>query len=160
MMKTMESFQNRLDTWSEKMTDNLEKMSARERIMVIFTTIFVIVAAVGAALWYTHKAAEKQQLRLNEMKDLVVWMQSNVVTMKPADDLVLTTADKIQRVAQQQGLSVALQQVGEQFQIVAQHQNYAVLANFLTQIAQMGVSLEKMELVKEGAQIKLTATVQ
>lgn len=112
MMKTMESFQNRLDTWSEKMTDNLEKMSARERIMVIFTTIFVIVAAVGAALWYTHKAAEKQQLRLNEMKDLVVWMQSNVVTMKPADDLALTTADKIQRVAQQQGLSVASQQVG------------------------------------------------
>lgn len=160
MMKTMESFQNRLDTWSEKMTDNLEKMSARERIMVIFTTIFVIVTAVGAALWYTHKAAEKQQLRLNEMKDLVVWMQSNVVTMKPADDLALTTADKIQRVAQQQGLSVASQQVGEQFQIVAQHQNYAVLANFLTQIAQMGVSLEKMELVKEGAQIKLTATVQ
>ncbi len=160
MMKTMESFQNRLDTWSEKMTDNLEKMSARERIMVIFTTIFVIVAAVGAALWYAHKAAEKQQLRLNEMKDLVVWMQSNVVTMKPADDLALTTADKIQRVAQQQGLSVASQQVGEQFQIVAQHQNYAVLANFLTQIAQMGVSLEKMELVKEGAQIKLTATVQ
>lgn len=160
MMKTMESFQNRLDTWSEKMTDNLEKMSARERIMVIFTTIFVIVAAVGAALLYTHKAAEKQQLRLNEMKDLVVWMQSNVVTMKPADDLALTTADKIQRVAQQQGLSVASQQVGEQFQIVAQHQNYAVLANFLTQIAQMGVSLEKMELVKEGAQIKLTATVQ
>jgi general secretion pathway protein M len=160
MMKTMESFQNRLDTWSEKMTDNLEKMSARERIMVIFTTICVIVAAVGAALWYTPHAAENQQLRLNEMKDLVVWMQSNVVTMKPADDLALTTADKIQRVAQQQGLSVASQQVGEQFQIVAQHQNYAVLANFLTQIAQMGVSLEKMELVKEGAQIKLTATVQ
>ncbi|KAF1026523.1 MAG: hypothetical protein GAK29_01256 [Acinetobacter bereziniae] len=159
-MKTIENFQNRLDAWSEKIADNLEKMSVRERVMVIFTTIFVIVVAVGAALWYTHKAAEKQQLRLNEMKDLVVWMQSNVVTMKPADDLALTTADKIQRVAQQQGLSVASQQVGEQFQIVAQHQNYAVLANFLTQIAQMGVSLEKMELVKEGAQIKLTATVQ
>ena len=50
--------------------------------------------------------------------------------------------------------------MGEQFQIIAQHQNYAVLANFLTQIAQMGVSLEKMELAKEGGQIKLTATVQ
>ena len=62
--------------------------------------------------------------------------------------------------AQQQGLSVASQQVGEQLQIVAQHQNYAVLANFLTQAAQMGVSLEKLELVKDGAQIKLTATVQ
>jgi len=159
-MKTMENVQNRLDVWSEKIAENLEKISPRERVMVIFTTIFVIVAIVGAALWNTHKAAEKQQARLNQMKDLVVWMQSNVVTMKPADDLALTTADKIQRVAQQQGLSVASQQVGEQFQIIAQHQNYAVLANFLTQIAQMGVSLEKMELAKEGGQIKLTATVQ
>ncbi|WP_315076280.1 type II secretion system protein GspM [Acinetobacter guillouiae] len=159
-MKTMENVQNRLDAWSEKIAENLEKISPRERVMVVFTTIFVIVALVGAALWYTHKAAEKQQARLNQMKDLVVWMQSNVVTMKPADDLALTTADKIQRVAQQQGLSVASQQVGEQFQIIAQHQNYAVLANFLTQIAQMGVSLEKMELAKEGGQIKLTATVQ
>lgn len=159
-MKTMENVQNRLDAWSEKISDHLDKMSPREKVMVIFTTVFVIVVAVGSALWFTHKAAEKQQVRLNEMKDLVVWMQSNVVTMKPTDDLALTTSDKIQRVAQQQGLSVASQQLGEQLQIVAQHQNYAVLANFLTQLAQMGVSVEKLELLKEGAQIKLTATVQ
>ena len=159
-MKSMENFQNRLDAWSEKASENLEKMTTRERVMVIFTSIFLIVVAIGSALWSTHKAAEKQQVRLNEMKDLVVWMQSNVVTMKPADDLALTTADKIQRVAQQQGISVASQQVGEQFQIVASHQNYAVLANFLTQIAQMGVSLEKLELMKDGGKIKLTATVQ
>ena len=156
----MDSVQNRLDVWSDRLTDKLEKMSARERIMVVCTTIFLIIVGIGSAVWFSHKAAENQQVRLNEMKDLVVWMQSNVVTMKPADDLALTTADKIQRVAQQQGLSVASQQVGEQFQIVAQHQNYAVLANFLTQTAQMGVSLEKLELAKEGGQIKLTATVQ
>ena len=120
----------------------------------------VIVAIVGAALWYTHKAAEKQQARLNQMKDLVVWMQSNVVAMKPADDLALTTADKIQRVAQQQGLSVASQKSGDKMLLVASHANYAVLANFLTQLAQMGLSIEKMELISEAGQIKLTATVQ
>ena len=159
-MKTMGNVQNKFDAWSEKISDQLEKMSVRERVLVIFTTIFVVVALIGSALWFTHKAAETQQKRLNDLKDLVVWMQSNVVAMKPSDDLALTTADKIQRVSQQQGLSVASQQVGEQFQIVAQHQNYAILANFLTQIAQMGVSIEKMELAKDGAKIKLTATVQ
>jgi general secretion pathway protein M len=80
--------------------------------------------------------------------------------MKPADDLQLTAADKVQRVAQQQGLSVASQQAGEQIQIVAVHENYAILANFLTQLAQMGLSLEKIELISEAGQIKLTATVQ
>ena len=102
----------------------------------------------------------KQQNRVNDLKDTLVWMQSNAVTMKPVDDLQLTAAEKVQRVAQQQGLSVASQQSGEQIQLVAIHANYAILANFLTQLAQMGLSIEKMELISENEQIKLTALVQ
>ena len=90
----------------------------------------------------------------------MVWMQSNAATMKPANDLELSAADKIQRTAQQQGLSVSSQQNGEQIQIVAEHQNYAVLANFLMQLSQMGLSIQKMDLVSNNNQIKLTATVQ
>lgn len=107
-----------------------------------------------------HAAANKQQNRVNDLKDTLVWMQSNAVTMKPVDDLQLTAAEKVQRVAQQQGLSVASQQSGEQIQLVAIHANYAILANFLTQLAQMGLSIEKMELISENEQIKLTALVQ
>lgn len=56
-------------------------------------------------------------------------------------------------------MSVSAQQVGETLQIVAQHQSYAVLANFLMQLTQTGLSIEKMELVSVNNQIKLTATV-
>ena len=159
-MNTSEKLQNSIDQSIERITDYLDQLSVRERYMVIFTTVFVLLAAIGSALWYMHAAANKQQNRLNDLKDMIVWMQSNAVTMKPADDLQLTAADKVQRVAQQQGLSVASQQTGEQIQIVAAHENYAVLANFLTQLAQMGLSLEKIELISEAGQIKLTATVQ
>lgn len=114
---------------------------------------------IGFALWKMHALAEQQQKRLNELKDLMVWMQSNAATtMKPANDLELSAADKIQRTAQQQGLSVSSQQNGEH-QIVAEHQNYAVLANFLMQLSQMGLSIQKMDLVSNNNQIKLTATV-
>lgn len=159
-MKTSEKLQSSIDQSIERITDYLDRLSVRERYMVIFTSIFVLVAAIGSALWFTHAAANKQQNRVNDLKDMMVWMQSNAVTMKPADDLQLTAADKVQRVAQQQGLSVASQQAGEQIQIVAAHENYAILANFLTQLAQMGLSLEKIELISEAGQIKLTATVQ
>ncbi len=128
--------------------------------MVIFTTFFVIVAAVGSALWYMHQAADTQQKRLNQLKDTIVWMQSNAVTMKPAGDTQLDAAEKVQRVAQQQGLSVASQQMEGKIQLAVMHENYAVLANFLTQLAQMGLSIEKMELNNEAGQIKLTATIQ
>ena len=159
-MKTSEKLQSSIDQSIERITDYLDRLSVRERYMVIFTTIFVLLAAIGSALWFMHAAANKQQNRVNDLKDMMVWMQSNAVTMKPADDLQLSAADKVQRVAQQQGLSVASQQAGEQIQIVAAHENYAILANFLTQLAQMGLSLEKIELISEAGQIKLTATVQ
>ena len=159
-MKTTEKIQNSIDKWSEGVSQYLARLSPRERIMVIFTTILVLVVTIGWSLWMMHHVAEKQQKRVNDLKDLVVWMQSNVVTMKPADDQALSNAEKVQRAAQQQGLAVTSQAVGEQLQIVAQHQNYAILANFLTQLAQMGLSVEKMELIKADQQIKLTATIQ
>ncbi|OAL84283.1 type II secretion system protein M [Acinetobacter sp. SFD] len=159
-MKAIETLQHRMDQSFERLSDYLDSLSVRERILVIFTTIFVIVAAVSSALWYMHQAANNQQKRLNQLKDTIVWMQSNAVTMKPAGDIQLEAAEKIQRVAQQQGLSVASQQIEEKIQLAVMHENYAVLANFLTQLAQMGLSIEKMELNNEAGQIKLTATIQ
>jgi len=159
-MKTSEKLQNSIDQSIERVTDYLEQLSQRERYMVIFTTIFVLVAAIGSALWYMHAAANKQQNRVNDLKDMMVWMQSNAVTMKPAGDLQLDAAEKVQRIAQQQGLSVASQQMDGKIQLMLSHENYSVLANFLTQLAQMGLSIEKMELNNEAGQIKLTATVQ
>ena len=159
-MKGIEALQNRMDQSFEKLSDYLDSLSVRERVMVIFTTVFVIVAAVGSALWYMHQAADTQQKRLNQLKDTIVWMQSNAVTMKPAGDTQLDAAEKVQRVAQQQGLSVASQQMEGKIQLAVIHENYAVLANFLTQLAQMGLSIEKMELNNEAGQIKLTATIQ
>ena len=159
-MKAIETLQHRMDQSFERLSDYLDSLSARERYLVIFTTIFVLVAAIGSALWFMHAAANKQQNRVNDLKDMMVWMQSNAVTMKPAGDIQLEAAEKVQRVAQQQGLSVASQQIEEKIQLAVMHENYAVLANFLTQLAQMGLSIEKMELNNEAGQIKLTATIQ
>jgi len=159
-MKALTGLQNSFDQKIETLNQYLQSLSVRERVMVIFTTVFLVVVIIGFALWKMHALAEQQQKRLNELKDLMVWMQSNAATMKPANDLELSAADKIQRTAQQQGLSVSSQQNGEQIQIVAEHQNYAVLANFLMQLSQMGLSIQKMDMVSNNNQIKLTATVQ
>ena len=159
-MKALELVQNKLDVLFERLAENLDRMTRRERVMVLFTMLFVLVAGVGSALFYTHKAAENQQKRLNEIKESIVWMQSNVVTIQPSDDLVMTSAEKIQQIAQQQGIAITSQQMGEQIQLSAQHENYAILANLLTQLAQAGLSIEKMQLSKADGQIKLTATIQ
>lgn len=159
-MKALDHMQTQLDARIEKIKDYLDQLSARERWMVILTTIFVIIAAIGSALWMMHQAADTQQKRLHQLKDTIVWMQSNAVSMKPAGDLQLDAAEKVQRVAQQQGLSVSSQQADGKILLTASHENYANLANFLTQLAQMGLSIEKMELIQDAGKIKLSATMQ
>lgn len=159
-MKIWIKAQHRLDEKIENLIEYLDKLSVRERMMVITATIVVVVAVIGSAVWKMHDLAESEQKRLSTLKDDLVWMQTHVATMKTAEDLNLTVQDKIQRVSQQQGLSVASQQVGGSTQIVAEHQQYAILANYMTQLAQMGLSIEKMQMIKEGQQIKLTATVK
>lgn len=159
-MKIMTHMQNKLDLGVEKVTEYLDRLTLRERIMVLFASVVVLCAALGSALWYMHAAAEYQNNRINELKELIVTMQGQVEGMKAADDLALSSADKIQRVAQQQGLSVASQaQADEKIQLIAQHENYAVLANFLTQLAQMGLSIEQLDMQKNQSEIKLTAIV-
>lgn len=159
-MKALDKVQDKFDAWFERVGEYLDRLTLRERIMVIVATVVVVIAVIGASLWKMNSSAQFQQQRLIELKDNLVWMQTNAATMKTTDDLSLTAIDKIQRVSQQQGISVASQQMGEQIQIVAEHQNYSILANFLTQLSQMGLSIEKLELNKVGQQIKLTATVQ
>lgn len=159
-MKTLDNIQTQLDLRIEKIKDYLDQLSTRERWMVILTTIFVLITGIGSALWTMHQAADAQQKRLNQLKDTMVWMQSNAVSMKPAGDLQLDAAEKVQRVAQQQGLSVSSQQMDTKIVLTVSHENYAVLANFLTQLAQMGLSVEKMELIQDAGLIKLSAAMQ
>lgn len=144
-MKAFTRLQNSFDQKIEALNEYLQSLSARERVMVIFTTIFVIVAAIGCSLWQMHALADKQQKRLNDLKDITVWMQSNAATMKPAADSSLTVADKIQRTAQQQGLAVSSQQNGEQIQLVAEHQNYAVLVGLFCISVKMLRDVSKQE---------------
>ena len=158
-MKITEKLNAQYIKISDQVMQYLDRLSARERVLVIFTSVFVIVAGIGASLWYMHLAANNQQKRLNELKDTVVWMQSKVVTLKSASEMQLSTSDKLQRISQQLGLSVASQQNGDKTQLVVSHANYSVLANFLTQMAQMGISIEKIDMNYEVGQIKLTATV-
>jgi predicted PurR-regulated permease PerM len=143
----------------QNITQMLERLSQRERVLVIATSIFVVVSILGSLVWSVHQAATREQQRVNDLKDLMVWMQTHAASMKSDQESQLSLQDKIQRVSQQQGLSLSSTQQGEQIQIVAVHAEYAVLANLLTQLAKMGVNLQKIQMLDEGNQLKLTAVV-
>lgn len=108
-MKAMQNLQTVLDQRLELISAYFDRLTPRDRVLAIFLVIFVLVTSIGTALWYTHAAAEKQQKRVNQLKETMTWMQSNAVTMKSSSDGQLTPMEQIQRIAQQQGLSVVSQ---------------------------------------------------
>jgi type II secretory pathway component PulM len=156
----MTALQQRWDAQLEKLQQALERLNARERLIVVFGGIFLLVILIAAALFYMHRAAEQQQNRLNGLKDTMVWMQSHAASMRAADEMQLSNTEKVQRAAQQIGISFTSQQSGEQLLIHASHTQYVSLANFLKQLAEMGLSIEKLELIEQDGVIKLTAALR
>ncbi|WOE31714.1 MULTISPECIES: type II secretion system protein GspM [unclassified Acinetobacter] len=158
-MRVFQQLQQQTRALQHKLVDHLDRLSHRERILVIATSIFLVFTLIGVSLWSMHQAAEKQQMRLNTLNHLIVWMQDRVVEIPPTSDVSVGLTEKIQRAAQTQALSVSLQENNGAAQILVNHAQYAVLANFLTQLVQSGLSIEKMVLISENGQIKLTAMV-
>lgn len=159
-MKNLTQLQHEFDQKIERVYNALQSMTTRERYLVIFTTLFLVVTLITVSLVKMHRLADAQEKRVNDLKNLMVFMQTNAVTMKPERINQLSVSDKIQTISQQQGLAVVSQPLNNQVQIQIEHPNYAVIANFLTQMTKMGISIKKMEMTSQSQQIKLTAIVQ
>ena len=160
MKMNFTALSTRFDQIIEMLQAKLDQLPPRDRFAIIILTIFLTVTAIGLLLWLSHSSADKQQQRLLEMKETIHWMQSNAVKMSNQSGETTTARDKVQRVSQQLGLSVQSQESNNQLKLIVSHQNYAVLANFLTQLAQQGVTIVSLDMQKQpSGEIQLSTTV-
>lgn len=160
MSKILTAMNERVDRIGSSIQSYMDRLQPRERVAILILSIFLLLVAIGSLLWFPHQAALKQQQRLTELKDTITWMQSNAVQLSTESTSNATVAEKVQRIAQQQGLSIESQDNQGQMKIVTTHQNYAVLANFLTQLAQQGISIERLNMQKQAdGTIQLNAIV-
>lgn len=142
-----------------QLQSKLEQMQPRERWMLMVMVIFLICTAIGLSLWKVHQLANAEQQRLTDLKAQINYMQQRVVSMKPAGELELSLMEKIQRVAQQSGLTVQAVEKDGQAEISLSHANYAMVAQYMMQLSQLGVTFAQYNLSTQDQQIKLTATV-
>lgn len=160
MSKILTAMNERVDRIGSSIQSYLDRLQPRERVAILILSIFLLLVAIGSLLWFPHQAALKQQQRLTELKDTITWMQSNAVQLSTESTSNATVAEKVQRIAQQQGLSIESQDNQGQMKIATTHQNYAVLANFLTQLAQQGISIQRLDMQKQAdGTIQLNAII-
>ena len=67
----------------------------------------------------------------------------------------------IQSAAQQQGLSPMMNNMGDAVQVEVTHQNFAVLGNWLSRLAEQGISIKQLDIEQLGTgELKLKAVLQ
>ena len=148
MANIIHTVTQRYEAISAKAETALSALQPRDRLALMILSTFLLVTAILSALWFSHHAALNQQQRLTELKDNITWMQSHAVQFSTQASDGEASADKAQRLAQQAGLTLQLQDQQGQMQILVSHQNYAVLAQYLSQLAQQGISISQLDLQK------------
>lgn len=153
-MNFLQQFQHRLEnSWSN--------LGTRDQFALLFMAIFLSIALLGSMLWYPHQAAEKERQRLSDLTSTLEWMQTNAVQLPSNPNQDATPLAKVQRIAQQQGLSPQIQEIQGQIKVIVIHEQYAVLANFMTQLGAQGMSMKMLNMQKlADGKIQLTMTLQ
>lgn len=130
----------------EVLKQRLDQLSIRDRFALIALTVFLLVFLIGYSLWAIHKAADQAQIRATEQRELLLWMRSQAPNIKPtqADPLPLNMI--VQTTAQNQGLTVSQIPSGNQIQVAATHQSFAVLGSWLSRMAEQGVSITQLDI--------------
>lgn len=145
----------------EQLRSKLDQLPPRDRLALIVLTIFLVVVSVGSSVWFLHKAADKAQVRATEQRELLLWMRSQApnIQASPTDAQPLNVL--IQNTAQQQGLTVSQNPMGDQVQVTVTHQSFAVLGTWLTRLAEQGVAVSQLDIEQTGTgELQLKAVMQ
>lgn len=129
-----------------QLQQRLDQLSTRDRFALITLTIFLLVFGIGFSAWALHKKADQAQLESTEQRELLLWMRSQALNIKPTQATPLPLNDIIQTTAQNQGLTVAQTPNGNQIQVAVTHQSFAVLGSWLSRMAEQGVSIEQLDI--------------
>lgn len=161
MTKPMQTLSEQFELAYLNVQQRWERLTQREQIALLIMGTFLGLVLLVALVWLPYQAAQKQQQRLTDLKATAQWMQSHVAQLSSTSDQSASLTEKVQRLAQQQGLVLQLQEDQQQIRVSTAHSQYAVLANFLTQLTAQGVSIVSLTLQKQtDGSIQLTLVGQ
>ncbi len=151
------SLRTSIEQAREQLQVKLDALSLRDKIALGSMLVVLVIAAV----WQLHRWANAVQTNATEQRETLLWMRSQAPNIQSGNKDSLPLSDVIQNTAQQQGLTVALNPVGDKVQVDTSHQNFAVLGSWLSRLAEQGVSISQLDIEQVATgELKLKAVMQ
>lgn len=146
-----------IDQYSERALQKWDELALREKV-ILAAMLVVLVAAI---VWLLHTQANKAQAEATAEREKLVWMRSQTPNIQTGNQNSQPLDAMIQSVAQQQGLSPMMNSMGDAVQVEVTHQNFAVLGNWLSRLAEQGISIKQLDIEQLGTgELKLKAVMQ
>lgn len=146
-----------IDQNMERALQKWDELALREKV-ILAVMLVVIIAAI---VWLLHSQASKARLEATTQREKLVWMRAQTPNIQTANQNSLPVDAMIQNAAQQQGLSPMMTSSGEAVQVEVTHQNYAVLGNWLSRLAEQGISIKQLDIEQVATgELKLKAIMQ
>ncbi len=146
-----------IDQNMERALQKWDDLALREKVILAVMLGVVIVAIV----WLLHSQANKARLEATTQREKLVWMRAQTPNIQTGNQNSLPVDAMIQNAAQQQGLSPMMTSSGAAVQVEVTHQNYAVLGNWLSRLAEQGISINQLDIEQLATgELKLKALMQ
>lgn len=146
-----------IDQQAERALQKWDELVLREKV-ILAAMLLVIIAAV---VWVLHTQANKAQTAATTQREKLVLMRAQTPNIQTGNQNSLPVDAMIQNAAQQQGLSPMMTSSGEAVQVEVTHQNFAVLGNWLSRMAEQGISISQLDIEQLATgELKLKAVMQ
>lgn len=150
---------NGLQQWWQRYESRFNQLPDRDRRALLALVAFLLIAGFGSGLWSLYQYHQKAYRQAEAERATLFWMQSQAASLQPTLATPQPMLQLVPTLASSQGLTVSTSQQGDRMLITASHSSYAVLAGFLSRLAEQGVVIENLSMQQAGGLIQLQATL-
>ena len=149
-----------LDDLNQRYQLAMQRLPARDRRALQALVFFLSLALLGSLLWWAYQYHQKMRNRAQQAQATLVWMQAQAPHLRTSVTAPVPMNQLVQSLGMSQGLTISFNENAGRAQISTSHISYAVLAAFLSRLAEQGIQIETLSMQQQtGGLIQLQATL-
>lgn len=125
-------------------------LPVRDQRALVALGLFLLVFVLGGSMWWMHRTAQKAERHATEQRELLLWMQANAGRVDLRQQTRLSLTEQVQQTAAAQGLQVTQTGTDAQLDVAVSHENFAVLASWLTRLAENGAEIKQLDIQQQN----------
>ncbi|MBP8020733.1 MAG: hypothetical protein RJA86_961 [Pseudomonadota bacterium] len=130
----------------------LNRLSPRDRVVVIMLAIFVVLSLMSLGALNLHRSAEKAQQQASQEKELLAWLQASTPLLNGAgSNNGMSVLDTVSASAGGSGINMQrFEPDGDSVRVWLEGADFAKVASWLNNLTQQGVKAQEVHFEQDS----------